>query len=80
MEPLEGLTAIITGAASGIGASLSRLFAGAGALVAMVDCHSDNLQSVAESINGTRGNVSTWELDLARSRDIHQTIETIGES
>jgi 3-hydroxybutyrate dehydrogenase len=44
MEQLEGRTAVVTGAASGIGLAVVEAFAGAGMHVVMADVDEDNLR------------------------------------
>jgi len=50
---LSGRTAIVTGAARGVGLALSRRFAGAGATVFMVDRDADELAAAAAEAGGT---------------------------
>ena len=52
MNDFEGRGAIITGAASGIGAATARRFAAGGARVAVVDRDADAANAVAASIDG----------------------------
>ena len=61
---LEGRTAFITGASSGIGAALAEAFAGAGASVALVARRVERLDALAQALraNGTR--VSIVALDV----------------
>jgi NAD(P)-dependent dehydrogenase (short-subunit alcohol dehydrogenase family) len=49
---LNGRTALITGAASGIGAALARALAGRGMRVGLVDVDGDRLAAVAETLPG----------------------------
>src|SRR5215471_11156991 len=49
---LDGRVAIITGAASGIGAACARAFAAHGAKVAVVDVNADGASAVAKEIGG----------------------------
>ncbi len=49
---LTGQTAVVTGAATGIGEAIARRLAGAGARVAVADVDSDGAAKVAESIGG----------------------------
>jgi 3-hydroxybutyrate dehydrogenase len=57
---LTGRTALVTGAASGIGASVARALAGAGAKVHAVDRDADGLASMAEGCD-----IATITADLA---------------
>lgn len=51
---LNGKTAVVTGAANGIGAALARKFHAAGAHVVLADRDGEHLKKVAESLNATR--------------------------
>ena len=50
---LSGRRAVVTGAASGIGAACARRLAAAGAEVVVVDLSSDGARAVAEEVGGT---------------------------
>jgi NAD(P)-dependent dehydrogenase (short-subunit alcohol dehydrogenase family) len=60
---LEGKTAIVTGAGSGMGAAIATLFAAEGANVALVDMN-DSGEAVAEEIRGTGANARFWQLNI----------------
>lgn len=65
MQPLlEGRTAIVTGAASGVGLAVSRRFAEEGAHVLMTDADEKTLEAEAEALKEAGGAVSTWCCDL----------------
>ena len=49
---LSGISAVVTGGASGLGAATARHIAALGAKVALVDINADNCASVAEEIGG----------------------------
>lgn len=57
---LEGKTALVTGAGSGIGAAIARRLARSGANVLIADINADAAQRVAEEIGGR-----PWVVDLA---------------
>jgi NAD(P)-dependent dehydrogenase (short-subunit alcohol dehydrogenase family) len=72
-----GRTAIVTGAASGIGRASAELFASEGAFVALVDRDLIGLQQTLAAIEGTKGeaslhvgDVSIAEFALAATREI----------
>ena len=52
MSRLAGKTALITGAARGIGAAIARQFAGEGAIVIVNDLRLEDAQRVASNIGG----------------------------
>jgi NAD(P)-dependent dehydrogenase (short-subunit alcohol dehydrogenase family) len=72
--PLAGKVAIITGAAGGIGAATSRLFAERGAQVALADVNLAAAQAVAAEI-GTAA--LAVELDLAEEHSIRSMIAAV---
>ncbi|MFI6056759.1 3-hydroxybutyrate dehydrogenase [Streptomyces sp. NPDC051286] len=59
-RPLVGRTALVTGAASGIGQACARVLAAAGAHVYVVDKAADAAEELAERIGGT-----AWVVDLS---------------
>jgi 3-hydroxybutyrate dehydrogenase len=71
---LTGRTAVVTGAASGIGRACALALAAAGALVRAVDLDGDGAKSVAEATGGEARQVDLAELDtvhtLAQDADI----------
>lgn len=59
MDQLEGRTAVVTGAASGIGLALARALHDAGMNVALADVDEDALRPAAESLDRSASRV-TW--------------------
>ena len=57
---LDGRRAVVTGGASGIGASIARAFAEAGAEVTVADLNEDAAQALAEEVGGT-----AWAADFS---------------
>ena len=57
---LTGKTALVTGAASGIGAACARALAGAGASVTIADLDGDRAGALADELGG-----SAWQVDLS---------------
>lgn len=60
LADLSGKSALITGAASGLGKAMARAFAAAGAHVTVADLNGDAAREVAEQIGG-----EAWEVDLS---------------
>lgn len=56
---LTGRTALVTGAASGIGAACARALAGAGARVTIADLDGGGARALADELGGT-----AWQVDL----------------
>ncbi|MGJ5080883.1 SDR family NAD(P)-dependent oxidoreductase [Bradyrhizobium sp. HKCCYLS3013] len=62
---VEGLTVLITGAASGMGRATAHVFADEGARVAVTDIDEDGARAVAADILACGGTSRAWRLDLA---------------
>ena len=62
MSTLNGKTAVVTGAASGIGKEIALELAKAGAAVAIADLNQDGANAVAEEIRqaAARPSASRW--------------------
>ena len=67
---LEGQTAWISGATSGIGEAAAMLFAQEGARVAIVGRRLDQGRRVAEQIEATGGEALAIECDVGRAGDV----------
>jgi NAD(P)-dependent dehydrogenase (short-subunit alcohol dehydrogenase family) len=65
MKKLENKTAVVTGASSGMGKSIARLFALNGAKVVVVDLNPDNAMDVAEMIRLEGGRAIGLKCDVS---------------
>jgi 2-keto-3-deoxy-L-fuconate dehydrogenase len=70
---LKNKTALVTGAASGIGAALAETFASGGARVFLVDRDEANGRQIAERIGGV-----FYKLDVAREDECSRAAEIVG--
>lgn len=59
---LDGRTALVTGAASGIGAACVRALAARGATVTVADIDADGAKALADEVGG-----KAWAVDLLTS-------------
>ncbi len=71
---LEGQTAWISGAASGIGEATAHLFAEEGANVALADVQDDRGQAVREAIEAQGGNAFFSRADVSVEEDVRASI------
>ena len=65
MQDLEGKTAVITGAASGMGYAFAEAFAGVGMNVVMADIEEDSLKPAAARIEAAGGSVLAVPTDVS---------------
>ena len=74
---VKGLTALITGAASGMGRATARVFADEGARVAVTDVTPDAAKAVADEITASGGTAKAWALDVGDSDAIGHVVGEI---
>ena len=76
---LKGQRAVITGAASGIGAATARLFASAGAALILLDMDEVKVKSVADEIQAGAAAVYTLAVDVSKPEDVQRAVQDAAE-
>ena len=74
----EGKTAIVTGAARGIGLEIARTLAAGGAALVLVDVLEDELQAAADSLDGA-ASVRAYAVDVTDERGVEKMIDEVVE-
>jgi len=74
---VRGLTALITGAASGMGRATARVFAAEGAHVAVTDIGAEGTQAVVREITANGGTANAWTLDVADRAQIVAVVNDV---
>lgn len=73
---LKGKVAIVTGAGSGMGKEISRLYAQEGAKVVMVDMNRAVLDNAASELKANGGEVIAVRANVTKEEDIQNMIDT----
>ena len=76
METLENKTAVVTGAASGIGLAMVRRFARAGAKLVLSDIDDSKLDRALEEVIGLGATAVAVTTDVADEAQNHSLFET----
>jgi NAD(P)-dependent dehydrogenase (short-subunit alcohol dehydrogenase family) len=77
MFELTGKVAVVTGAGSGIGAAIARVFAARGAHVAVVDRDEPNARQVADEIRGNGGAASPHGCDVSQPGQVEALFQSL---
>src|SRR5438132_2660309 len=77
MFRLDQKIALVTGAGSGIGEQIARLFAQQGAHVILTDIRLDAAERVAGEIRAAGGSVRTQQLDVAEESQVKDALERV---
>lgn len=75
MKTLSGKTAVITGAGSGIGAAIARLFAAEGADLALLDLDSAQAEAVAAECTALGVRATARRVDVTDSDDVRSAVD-----
>src|SRR5829696_2263266 len=76
---LRGKSALITGAAAGIGRATAELFAREGARLVLADINTDGLSALRDSLADVTGDVALVTADVSKPADARQMIEVAVE-
>jgi 3-oxoacyl-[acyl-carrier protein] reductase len=77
---VEGLTVIVTGAASGMGRATAYLFADEGAKVAAIDVNEVGLNETVQAIKDSGATGEAWTLDLTDKEGITRVIGEVADT
>jgi len=77
MFDLQGKVAVVTGAGSGIGAAIARVFAARGAHVAVVDREEAAARQVAGEITAARGAASAHRCDVSQPAEVEALVAAL---
>lgn len=75
MKKLENKTAIVTGAASGMGKAIAKLFAQEGASVIVADLRQNEIDVVVNEINSAGGKAKGIVCNVSKESDIKAMVE-----
>lgn len=80
---IKGKSILVTGAGSGLGAALCKLFASSGAHVMMAEIQPNKALDIAESLRGGTGKIQVVECDVGNAesaqRAIDETVSAFGK-
>lgn len=74
-QRFTGRTALVTGAASGLGAATARRLASEGAAVACLDVAADGAERTADGIRGAGGVARAWAVDVVDPAAVRDAVD-----
>ncbi|QEM03548.1 SDR family oxidoreductase [Mucilaginibacter rubeus] len=77
MKQLSQKVALVTGAGSGIGKAIAKLFAEQGAKVMLTDIHQSNIEAVAAEIRANGGMVACIAADISVKGDVQLVMKYV---
>ena len=77
MFDLQGKVAVVTGAGSGIGAAIARLFAQRNAVIAAADRDAASARRIADEITAAGGTATGYACDVSQSGDVDALIASV---
>ncbi|MBA2651917.1 MAG: 3-hydroxybutyrate dehydrogenase [Tatlockia sp.] len=76
---LKNKVAIVTGAASGIGKGIAKLYASEGAKVAIADLNLDQAQQVADEINSEKGQAIAVAMNVTDEEHVIKGVDAVAK-
>ena len=76
---IRGKVAVVTGAASGMGAATAALFADEGATVAALDINEEPLQAFCAKVAAAGHSIHGWPLDVADAAAVRRVVAAVAE-
>jgi NAD(P)-dependent dehydrogenase (short-subunit alcohol dehydrogenase family) len=76
---LLGKSAVVTGAAAGIGRATAELFAREGARLVLADINTDGLSALRDSLRDVTGDIAVVTADVSKPEDVRRMIEVAVE-
>jgi 3-oxoacyl-[acyl-carrier protein] reductase len=74
---LSGQSALVTGAARGLGRCIAQSLAGAGAKVACVDVNAESLAETVSAIRGAGGTAEPFPCDVTQSDRVSEVVDEV---